>query len=68
MLICTKDSSPMANAAKKKQKRKKYQSVDHFMRDIDTMFNNAKLYNEDESQIYQEAEYLQVRRGILCLG
>lgn len=52
---------PTANAAKKKQKRKKYQSVDHFMKDIDTMFNNAKLYNEDESQIHQEAEYLQVR-------
>ena len=30
------------------------------MRDIDTMFNNAKMYNEDESQIYLEAEYLQV--------
>lgn len=31
------------------------------MKDVDTMFNNAKMYNEDESQIYQEAEYLQVR-------
>ena len=53
--------SLFADTAKKKQKRKKYQSVDHFMKDIDTMFNNAKMYNEDESQIYQEAEYLQVR-------
>ena len=31
------------------------------MRDIDTMFNNAKAYNTDESQIYKEAVYLQVR-------
>lgn len=46
---------------KRKQKRKKYQSVDHFMRDIDTMFNNAKSYNQDESQIYKDAILLQVR-------
>lgn len=45
---------------KRKQKRKKYQSVDHFMRDIDTMFNNAKSYNQDESQIYRDAVLLQV--------
>ena len=44
----------------RKQKRKKYQSVDHFMRDIDVMFNNAKSYNQDESQIYKDAVYLQV--------
>ncbi|KAL8873801.1 MAG: hypothetical protein Q9174_000787 [Haloplaca sp. 1 TL-2023] len=44
---------------KRKQKRKKYQSVDHFMRDIDTMFNNAKSYNQDESQIYKDAVMLQ---------
>ena len=43
----------------RKQKRKKYQSVDHFMKDIDTMFNNAKKYNEDESNIYKEAVFLQ---------
>ena len=45
----------------KKQKRRKYQSVDHFMKDIDTMFNNAKIYNEDESQVYKDAVQLQVR-------
>ena len=45
---------------KRKLKRKKYQSVDHFMRDIDTMFNNAKSYNQDESQIYKDAVLLQV--------
>ncbi|MCJ1246563.1 hypothetical protein MMC30_003771 [Trapelia coarctata] len=44
---------------KRKQKRKKYHSVDHFMRDVDTMFNNAKSYNQDESQIYKDAVYLQ---------
>lgn len=30
------------------------------MKDMDTMFNNAKAYNEDESQIYKDATYLQV--------
>jgi len=40
---------------KKKAKRKKYQSVEHFMKDIDLMFNNAKAFNEDGSEIYQDA-------------
>ena len=46
---------------KRKIKRKKYQSVDHFMRDVDTMLNNAQSYNQDESQIYKDAVLLQVR-------
>lgn len=52
--------------SQRKQKRKKYQSVDHFMRDVDTMFNNAKSYNQDESQIYKDAVYLQVRLNVTC--
>ncbi|KAE8336505.1 hypothetical protein BDV24DRAFT_141607 [Aspergillus arachidicola] len=45
---------------KRKSKRKKYNSVDHFMRDMDLMFNNAKIYNQPESQIYKDAVDLQV--------
>lgn len=45
---------------KRKSKRKKYQSVDHFMRDMNLMFNNAKAYNQPESQIYRDAVDLQV--------
>ncbi|THC95460.1 hypothetical protein EYZ11_005054 [Aspergillus tanneri] len=45
---------------KRKSKRKKYSSVDHFMRDMDLMFNNAKAYNQSESQIYKDAVDLQV--------
>ncbi|KAJ5692093.1 Bromodomain [Penicillium macrosclerotiorum] len=44
---------------KRKSKRKKYNSVDHFMRDLDLMFNNAKAYNQSESQIYKDAVDLQ---------
>ncbi|KAL8951687.1 MAG: hypothetical protein Q9222_002367 [Ikaeria aurantiellina] len=51
---------------KRKQKRKKYQSVDHFMRDIDTMFNNAKSYNQDESQIHKDAVLLQTEARTLA--
>lgn len=52
--------SPMAvDAVKKKIKRKKYQSVEQFMADIDQMFENAKLYNQDESQINKDAVFLQ---------
>ncbi|KAI9750178.1 MAG: hypothetical protein M4579_006573 [Chaenotheca gracillima] len=52
--------NPMAiDLIKRKQKRKKYQSVDHFMKDVDTMFENAKVYNRDDSQIYKDALDLQ---------
>ncbi|PLN77969.1 putative RSC complex subunit [Aspergillus taichungensis] len=44
---------------KRKSKRKKYNSVDHFMRDMDLMFNNAKAYNQPDSQIYRDAVDLQ---------
>lgn len=40
---------------KKKAKRKKYQSLEQFMKDLDLMFNNAKQFNEDGSEIYQDA-------------
>lgn len=45
---------------KRKSKRKKYQSVDHFMKDMNLMFNNAKAYNQPESDIYRDAVDLQV--------
>ncbi|PWY65960.1 RSC complex subunit [Aspergillus sclerotioniger CBS 115572] len=45
---------------KRKSKRKKYNSVDHFMRDMDLMFNNAKAYNQPESQIFKDAVDLQL--------
>jgi hypothetical protein len=52
--------NPMAmDILKKKLKRKKYRSVDDFMKDVELMFENAKLYNEDSSQIYKDAVYLQ---------
>ncbi|KAJ5114609.1 hypothetical protein NUU61_000368 [Penicillium alfredii] len=44
---------------KRKSKRKKYNSVDHFMRDLDLMFENAKTYNQSDSQIYKDAVDLQ---------
>lgn len=52
--------NPMAyDMLKRKLKRKKYQSLDQFMKDVNLMFENAKSYNEDESQIYQDAVHLQ---------
>lgn len=43
---------------KRKVKRKKYQSLEHFMKDLETMFNNAMQYNEDESDIHKDAKEL----------
>jgi chromatin structure-remodeling complex subunit RSC1/2 len=52
--------SPMAmDILKRKLKRKKYNSVDHFMQDVELMFENAKSYNEDDSQVYKDAVHLQ---------
>lgn len=51
---------PMAiDMIKRKAKRKKYTSVDHFMRDLDLMFENAKTYNQPDSQLYKDAVDLQ---------
>lgn len=44
---------------KKKSKRKKYQSLEQFIKDIDLLFNNAKQFNEEGSEIYQDAVELQ---------
>jgi hypothetical protein len=56
----TEIKNPMAlDVIKKKLKRKKYNAVDPFMKDIELMFENAKLYNTDESQVYQDAVFLQ---------
>lgn len=43
---------------KRKIKRKKYQSLEHFMKDLELMFTNAMQYNEDESDIYRDAQVL----------
>lgn len=51
---------------KKKAKRKKYQSVDHLLQDIELMFDNAKLYNEDDSQVYMAALELQKQARVLA--
>lgn len=45
---------------KRKAKRKKYRSVEHFLRDVDLMFNNCKSYNLEESQVYKDAVALQI--------
>ncbi|KAF2730457.1 Bromodomain-containing protein [Polyplosphaeria fusca] len=52
--------SPMAmDMLKRKLKRKKYNSVDHFMQDVELMFENAKKFNTEDSQIYSDAVHLQ---------
>lgn len=47
--------------AQRKSKRKKYQSIDQLMVDVERMFENAKAYNLEDSEIYKDAVDLQVR-------
>jgi chromatin structure-remodeling complex subunit RSC1/2 len=59
--------TPMAmDILKRKLKRKKYNSVDHFMQDVELMFENAKQYNEDDSQVYKDAVHLQKEARIVA--
>lgn len=50
---------------KRKVKRKKYPTLEAFMADVNLMFNNAKEYNTDDSQIFKDAVALQVEAGKL---
>ena len=51
---------------KRKAKRKKYQNVDQALQDLELMFENAKEYNEDDSQIYEDAVELQRQARLLA--
>jgi chromatin structure-remodeling complex subunit RSC1/2 len=60
-------SNPIAlDNIKKKAKRKKYNNVDQVMVDIERMFDNAMLYNEDDSQVHKAAFELQGQARILA--
>lgn len=51
---------------KRKAKRKKYQNVDQALKDLDLMFENAKQYNEEDSQLYKDAIELQQQAHVLA--
>lgn len=59
--------NPIAlDVIKKKLKRKKYSSIDQFMKDVELMFENAKAYNQDSSTIYKDAVDLQKEARLLA--
>lgn len=50
---------------RKNIKRRKYSNVEMYLADMNLLFNNAKLFNADSSQIYKDAVHLQqVMRGL----
>lgn len=58
--------APMAlDTIKKKHKRKKYHTVDQVLQDLELMFENAKQYNEEDSEVYQDAVELAKEARIL---
>lgn len=59
--------NPIAlDTIKKKHKRKKYQSVDQALQDLERMFENAKQFNEEGSEVYQDAVELANQARILA--
>lgn len=60
-------TSPIAlGNIKRNVKRKKYDSVDRVLIDMEIMFENAKLYNEDDSPIFKAAAELQKQARALA--
>jgi chromatin structure-remodeling complex subunit RSC1/2 len=51
---------------KRKAKRKKYHSVDQALKDLELMFDNAKVYNLEDSQVYRDAVDLQREARLLA--
>ncbi|KAK5957702.1 hypothetical protein OHC33_000891 [Knufia fluminis] len=52
-------TNPIAfDILKRKAKRKKYSSIEEFMKDVELMFKNAMHYNEDGSDIHRWAQEL----------
>jgi len=59
--------NPIAlDTIKKKHKRKKYQTVDQAVQDLDLMFENAKQFNEEDSEVYQDAVELAKQAHVLA--
>ena len=59
--------NPIAlDTIKKKHKRKKYQTVDQALHDLVLMFNNAKQFNQESSEVYQDAVELTKQASILA--
>lgn len=60
-------TNPIAlDSIKTKAKRKKYQTVDQALSDLELMFENAKLYNEDDSEVFEAAVNLQRQARLLA--
>lgn len=59
--------NPIAlDGIKRNYKRKKYHSVDQVLADLDLLFENAKAYNEEGSEVYEDAVELQKQAHILA--
>lgn len=59
--------NPIAlDGIKRNYKRKKYGSIEQVMADLDLLFENAKAYNEEGSEVYEDAVELQKQAHILA--
>ncbi|KAG4025084.1 hypothetical protein MFRU_067g00130 [Monilinia fructicola] len=59
--------NPMAmDLIKRQAKRKKYGNVGEVLKDLELMFENAKAFNEDDSEVYNDAVFLQNEARILA--
>jgi ATP-dependent helicase STH1/SNF2 len=60
-LYYTMIKSPISmNMIKKRMNSTYYRTIAHFRQDFHTMFNNARIFNEEGSYVYEDANELQV--------
>lgn len=48
-------------------KRRRYKTIEAFMADVNLMFDNAKMFNEDDSQVFLDAVSLQVCHTVFAV-
>lgn len=59
--------NPMAmDLIKRQAKRKKYNHVSEVLKDLELMFGNAKSFNEEDSEVYNDAVFLQGEARVLA--
>lgn len=54
---------PPPRASQSRLKNRNYPSLEAFKHDVNSIFENAMYYNEDGSQIWEDAKTMQVSWG-----
>lgn len=54
--------------AQSRLKNRNYPTIQKFVDDVNAIFDNAMYYNEEHSQVWEDAKVLKVSGSSLCLA